>query len=150
MGVSGKSRSYILLGVLLVLATAVIFWMQNRPGHSSQAAPNKSSSHSEPAPPAPRSHDRPEAKEPSPDSQTASPSESAPADPNVIELIRASLEQFRNNTDPGKAREILTRLREGIRLAREDEAAAAVLAFLKTGDDASTGLGFIVGPDGIR
>ena len=45
---------------------------------------------------------------------------------------------------------LLRELRDGIRSAPEEEAAAAVVAFLKSGgDDAPTGLPFVVGPDGM-
>ena len=150
MAVSKKSRGYLLLGILIIIAAVVIYLMQ----HRSSSTPKSSSTseakpQSAPIPPSQRSNDRPEAKKPATDTQAASPAESASADPKVTELIRSSLEQFRNNTDPNKAREILRQLREGIRQARDDEAAAAIIAFLKTGEDAATGLTFIVGPDGM-
>ena len=67
----------------------------------------------------------------------------------VHALILSSLEDFRSNPDPAQAVVLLRTLRDGIRQAPEEEAAAAIVAFLKTGDDGPTGLPFVVGPDGM-
>ena len=67
----------------------------------------------------------------------------------VHALIRSSLQDFRSNPDAAQAAVLLRSLRDGIRNAPEEEAAAAVVAFLKTGDDAPTRLPFTVGPDGM-
>jgi hypothetical protein len=74
-----------------------------------------------------------------------------PATPKagIYARIRSSLEAFRSNRDDGLAVVKLRELRDAIRQAPEDEAAAAVIAFLKTSDDAPTGLPFVVGPDGM-
>ena len=63
--------------------------------------------------------------------------------------IRSSSAALRANRDDGQAVFLLRELRDAIRQAPEEEAAAAIVAFLKTGDDAPTGLPFVVGPDGM-
>ncbi len=67
----------------------------------------------------------------------------------VHALIRSSIQDFRSDPDAAQAAILLRSLQDGIRKAPEEEAAAAVVAFLKTGDDAPTGLPFTVGPDGM-
>ncbi len=69
--------------------------------------------------------------------------------PRIDAQIRSSLAALQGNRDPGQAAVLLRALRENIREAPEEEAAAAVVAFLKTGEDAPTGLPFVVGPDGM-
>ncbi len=74
-----------------------------------------------------------------------------PATPKarIYARIRSSLEAFRTNRDDKLAVVMLHELRDAIREAPEEEAAAAIVPFLKTGDDAPTGLPFVVGPDGM-
>ncbi len=67
----------------------------------------------------------------------------------VHALIRSSLQNFRSDPDAAQAAVLLWSLQDGIRKVPEEEAAAAVVAFLKTGDDAPTRLPFTVGPDGM-
>lgn len=73
----------------------------------------------------------------------------ATPDTTVATLIRESLGKFRSNHDPERARVLLRLLRDGLHEAPEDGATAAILDFLKTGDDSVTGLPFAVGPDGM-
>lgn len=70
-------------------------------------------------------------------------------DPSVTDLIQSAWEEFRTGLNPAQAADLLRTLREGIRQAPEDEAAAAILGFLKSRDDAATGLPFTVGPEGM-
>jgi hypothetical protein len=79
-----------------------------------------------------------------------SPGLIATPDARVAGLIRSSLEAFRANPDSEQAWSLLRALREGIRGAPEEEAAAAaIIEFLKTGADTPLGLPFTVGPDGM-
>jgi hypothetical protein len=73
------------------------------------------------------------------------------ADPvaRVATLIRDSAAAFQANRDPARATVLLESLRDGIRHAPEEAAAAAIVAYLKTAGDAPTGLPFAVGPDGM-
>jgi len=64
-------------------------------------------------------------------------------------LISNCAATFRTNPNSEQAVLLLRALRDGIRQAPEEEAAAAIVAFLKTGEDAATGLPFAVGPDGM-
>jgi hypothetical protein len=147
MATSGKSSALLVACLFLALAAVAIFWIQNRPGpmkeNSPPTAPDSRQTTS-----STRSAER-AAGDDGNTSPAASPGEIATADPKISALILASLEQFSTNTDPEIARNILRSLREGIRSASEEEAAAAILAFLKTGQDSPTGLPFAVGPDGM-
>ncbi len=67
----------------------------------------------------------------------------------IYALIQRSAEAFRANRDDELAVLMLRELRDAIRQAPEEVAAAAVVAFLKTGDDSPTGLPFEIGPDGM-
>ena len=67
----------------------------------------------------------------------------------IYALIARSAEAFRTNRDDEQAALMLSELRDTIRSAPEEVAAAAVVAFLKSGDDAPTGLPFEVGPEGM-
>lgn len=73
------------------------------------------------------------------------------ADPEIriTNLLRDSAEAFRADTDPAQASARLSALRDEIRQAPEEAAAAAIVAFLKSLEDAETGLPFAVGPDGM-
>ncbi len=51
--------------------------------------------------------------------------------------------------DPEAARARLVRLRAALSGLPDDVAVATMLAFLQTGEDASTGLPFVVGPEGV-
>ncbi len=84
------------------------------------------------------------------------PGLSATPDARVSAWIHSSLEAFRANSpatspaDTGQAWTLLRALREGIRKAPEEEAAAAaIIGFLKSGADTPLGLPFTVGPDGM-
>lgn len=81
---------------------------------------------------------------------SSSPGATATPKAKVSALIRSSILAFLANRDPDQASVLLRELRDGIRQAPDEEAAAAVVAFLKSGgDDAPTGLPFVVGPDGM-
>ena len=67
----------------------------------------------------------------------------------IAAQIRDSGAAFRENRDPARASILLRELRVAIRQAPEAEAAAAIVAYLKTGEDALTGLPFAVGPEGM-
>ena len=70
-------------------------------------------------------------------------------DSNVARLIEHCLERFRAAGGEEQSRTILQELRDGIRGADPESAAAAISAFLKSGKDAATDLPFAVGPEGI-
>lgn len=84
-----------------------------------------------------------------PASATRGNSRPTAPDATVTDLIRGALRDFQLGGSPGQAAEQLRALRDGIRRAPDDAAAAAIVGFLKSGDDASTGLPFAVGPDGM-
>lgn len=83
----------------------------------------------------------------SPGSDPARPA-GAP-DSNVTRLIERCLERFRAAGGEEESRTILQELKDGIRGADPESAAAAIIAFLKSGEDAATDLPFVVGPEGI-
>lgn len=144
MGFSGKRLGYLLLGSALLLAALVIYLNRNKsrtePGPTSSAVPAMESSD-------PRQSPRQAASQAPAD---PSPGVAASTDAAILKLIRTSLEDFKaSNGDPEKARGILKRLRDGIRAASEEDAAAEIIQFLQTGEDAPTGLPFVVGPDGV-
>jgi hypothetical protein len=69
---------------------------------------------------------------------------------NIQSLLQSCLKAFRESRSEEESMAILKRLREGIRAATNEEAAAAALiAFLQSGEDAATGLPFLVGADGM-
>ncbi len=80
---------------------------------------------------------------------------SNPADPagasdtDVARLIERSLERFRASAGEEESRSILQELKDGIRGADAESAAAALVAFLESGRDAATDLTFVVGREGI-
>lgn len=74
--------------------------------------------------------------------------ESTP-EPSILAYIDTALAEFQTAPDAAQARVILTKLRDALRGVPEEDAATAVLAFLKSGKDAATQLPFIVGPDGM-
>ena len=76
------------------------------------------------------------------------PAHSESPDAATADLIALSLEKFRSAKDVKESLTILNALRDGIRQAPEDGAAKAILDFLKSGEDASTHLPFIVGAQG--
>lgn len=84
-----------------------------------------------------------------------SPSETqARSGRNAIEepltrLFASSLANFKNSASADESRLILKNLREGIRSADPGKAAAALAAFLKSGDDTPTRLPFSVGDGGM-
>lgn len=92
----------------------------------------------------------------SPDAPAGNP-QSAPIEDEIAPaavqrvtlLLREIGEKFRATQDLDEARKLLQSLRDGIRQAPEAEAAAAILSFLKSGEDAPTQLPFVVGQDGM-
>ncbi len=64
-------------------------------------------------------------------------------------LIADFLKDFRANASPEQAARLLRALRARIRELPDEEAAAAIIAFLKSGENASLGLPFVVGADGM-
>jgi hypothetical protein len=100
----------------------------------------------------PRPRSLPAAREPENPRARSSPRgivQATPAEAEITDLIRGALENLRLGGNPGQAAEQLRSLRDGIRRAPEEAAAAAIGGFLKSGDDAPTGLPFAVGPDGM-
>ena len=85
----------------------------------------------------------------SPEDRKAARAQKPPVQSAISAQIRNSVQAFRNNSDPRQAATILDDLRVGIRQAPESDAAAAIVGFLKTEDDAPTGLAFVVGPEGM-
>lgn len=63
--------------------------------------------------------------------------------------IRTALDKLRECRDPDQAALILRALRTGLLAEPEDESVEAIVAFLESGEDAVTGLPFVVGPDGV-
>ena len=57
--------------------------------------------------------------------------------------------ELRESRDPDRAALILRSLKNGLLAGPEDESVAAIVAFLESGEDAVTGLPFVVGPDGV-
>ena len=147
MAPSGKSKRYILLGIVLALVVIGMVMVQTRNRPERPLDRKSKSSPSAASAPERRS---PRSKHADDVGVTASPpGEAANPDAAITALIQKSLEDFRNNHDPAQARQILRLFRESLRQAPEDGAAAAIVDFLKTGADAPTGLPFSVGPDGM-
>jgi len=136
-----SSRAFLLAAVVLLAAGLADFLIRKPAEAKRPGGKNDTRSANENIP---RTSTRPrEIKAPSEPATTASP------DAAVTALIRDSLEKFRANNDPDGALEILRLLRDGIRQGPDDTTAAAILDFLKTGEDAPTKLPFAVGPDGM-
>jgi hypothetical protein len=70
-------------------------------------------------------------------------------DTDVARLIERSLARFRASAGEEESTSILQELKDGIRGANAESAAAAIVAFLKSGQDAATDLPFVVGREGI-
>jgi len=69
---------------------------------------------------------------------------------SVVEIIGEAVIAIRNSAgDPTSTRDVLSRLRVNLTSLPEEIAAAAIVRFLDSGDDAPTGLPFIVGPEGV-
>ncbi|NJR41529.1 MAG: hypothetical protein HC767_01575, partial [Akkermansiaceae bacterium] len=68
---------------------------------------------------------------------------------DVTQLIEEALSKFLASADAGESAAILQQLRDSIRKADAQSAAAAIIEFLKSGRDADTKLPFKVGSDGI-
>ncbi|MEO7098949.1 MAG: hypothetical protein ABI162_06275 [Luteolibacter sp.] len=147
MAPSGKSLRYILIGIALAVVMIGIMMIQTR-NHPEppldRASKNSPDGTSTPERKGPRSKQADDVGVIAPP-----PGNTATPDAAVAAFIRKSLEDFRDNHDPVQAREFLRLLRESLRQAPEDGAAAAIVDFLKTGADAPTGLPFSVGPDGM-
>jgi hypothetical protein len=92
----------------------------------------------------------PETAESEEKKESGIPGLQSPPDQTVAALISSSLQAFRNAKSEEESMAILKRLREGIRSSpNEAGASAAIIAFLASGEDALTGLPFLVGPDGV-
>lgn len=72
-----------------------------------------------------------------------------PPDPVCLAAIDRALADLRQAKTPSDAVEILQRLRESILSSQEQEAASAIIVFLRRGQDAPTGLPFDVGSEGM-
>lgn len=92
------------------------------------------------------------ANPPRPGAAAGDPQASIAPAANVTARLNEFLLEFRAPHDRAAAYAILRRLRETLHAIPDDEeaaAAAAIVAFLKTGEDAPTGLPFVVGADGM-
>ncbi|MEO5716170.1 MAG: hypothetical protein ABIT37_22005 [Luteolibacter sp.] len=139
---SRKSARAVLLAAVVLLMAGIAVFLIRKP--SFEKPPDEQNDTRSPIQSIPRQPTRPrETKAPSEPATTTSP------DAPVTALIRSSLEKFSANNDPDQAREILRLLRDGIRQGPEDATAAAILDFLKSGEDTPTKLPFVVGPDGM-
>jgi hypothetical protein len=85
----------------------------------------------------------------SPDRNAQSTVQTHPADPEITRLIEQSLAAFRTSSSAEESAAILKRVRDGIRRATAENAAAAIVEFLKSGQDSPTLLPFVVGPEGM-
>lgn len=145
MALSGKRRFLILLGFMLAILASFLIFKQDRahlqtldkdtsplPSASNKSRTSRAETRSHPD-----------------DDRLATPGTIATPDPKTATLIQSSLAAFRNGPETDEGWNILKTLREGIRGAPEDAAAATILAFLKSGEDTPTGLPFTVGPDGM-
>jgi len=65
------------------------------------------------------------------------------------EELLGLLGRLRSGAQPQEVRESLRRLKKLVHAAAPDEAAAAIISLLESGQDAPTGLGFVVGPEGV-
>ncbi len=139
-----KSRRYLLPAVVLAVVAVLVIWMKTPP--PSGILHPADNHEAQPTPPRPGHSPAGKNEEPA---GVPAPEQSAAPDAAVALLIRKSLENFRNNHDPEQARIHFRQLRDALREAPEEGAAAAVADFLKTGEDAATGLPFVVGPDGM-
>lgn len=142
------ARLWLLLGVLLAAIAVIVFSKQR---HRPEREPASRQPGNERTPPAER-----QSTAASKATEDRSPGLIATPDARVAALIRSSLEAFRANananpnSDTEQAWGLLRALREGIRGAPEEEAAAAaIIEFLKSGADTPLGLPFTVGPDGM-
>lgn len=86
--------------------------------------------------------------------ESGSPDENPPGLPvqasaEVARLIARSLDRFLASTGEVDSKTILEGLRAGIRDADSQEAALAIVDFLKSAKDAPTHLPFVVGPEGV-
>lgn len=73
-------------------------------------------------------------------------------DPSLAEVKEALiglLGKLRSGARPNEVRQSLRRLKKLVHAAAPDEAAAAIISLLDSGQDAPTGLGFVVGPEGV-
>lgn len=139
-----KSRRRIILcgAVALMLLLVWIFRpagpdRRSSPPHEMASENRRSSSASRPSRPA----------QANPANDPARPA-GAP-DTDVARLIERSLARFRASAGEEESRSILQELKDGIRGADAESAAAAIVAFLKSGQDAATDLPFVVGREGI-
>jgi hypothetical protein len=67
----------------------------------------------------------------------------------ITRKINALLQEIRQGASPPRVLELLAELKKLLHHADPDEAAAALVAFLETGADSPTKLGFKIGPEGI-
>ncbi|MES2920473.1 MAG: hypothetical protein V4819_02945 [Verrucomicrobiota bacterium] len=132
-------RVWLLLGIALgAIGIFLLILKRPDPGSASRD-PQPANQRTEPA-------DRKDARTAGTDEPAGS---TADDEAKVSALIRDSAEAFRTNRDPSQASALLLALRDGIRQAPEEAAAAAIVGFLKKTGDAPTGLPFAVGPDGM-
>ncbi len=136
-----SSRALLLAGIIILLTGLAVFLLQKPTNEKRRSGKLDTRSTNEDVP---RQSTRPRETK-----ATSEPATATSPDTAVTSLIRDSLEKFRANNEPAATLEILRLLREGIRQRPEDATAAAILDFLKTGEDAPTELPFIVGPDGM-
>lgn len=85
----------------------------------------------------------------SPDDNVPVAAKPSAPDPEITRLIAQCLAEFRGSSGAEESAAILKRLRDGIRSAADENAAAAIVEFLKSGQDAPTLLPFVVGPEGM-
>ncbi len=76
------------------------------------------------------------------------PASAVTPDPQINRLMERSLEAFQNSKGADESASILADLREEIRSAANEQAAAAIRAFLLTRKDTQTRLPLVIGPDG--
>lgn len=146
-----QSRGLFLLGIALAGLAMLVVYFRKTPESGAPATPHRESSTIQDlSTPPDRQASRPRGADAA--SAALPPGMTATPAAEITALIRLTRENFAANTDPAQAREILRQLRAGIKgvpAEREEEAAAAILAFLESGEDAPTGLPFVVGPDGM-
>jgi hypothetical protein len=151
MPFSKSTRRRLLLGMALAILAVLVISFRKTLDPETFAMPQRETSAGSNTPQPSRQASGP--RETDAESPAAPPpGMSARPSAEVSRLIQGAMEALAARPDPAKAREILRQLRNDInRLseAGEDEAAAAILAFLESGEDAPTGLPFVVGPDGV-
>lgn len=67
----------------------------------------------------------------------------------VSRRLAALLAELENGVPPARVLQLLAELRRVVHLLPPEQAAEALIAFLETGDDRTTGLGFEIGAEGV-